>query len=95
MGAELLTDPLIFGPAIGLVLMLLILAIRAFVREDIVPGKHAQRLQAENARLTQLVEVLIPLTERMTSAVEKNTETLNDVLDIIDDSRHRARNRRS
>lgn len=93
-GSDLLADPWVFGPAIGLVLFVLIAAIRALVREDVVSGKAAQRLQSENARLTQLVETVIPLAERMTDAVETTNGVLRDVLDIIDEPRNPARNRR-
>lgn len=78
-----ITNPAIWGPMVASV-------IAAFIYEIVVSGRAYKRLQDENVRLKAINEAVIPLA---TTAIEKNTDALKNVLDVLEPPR--TRNRRN
>lgn len=72
-------DPRVIGSIGAFVLI-------AFVLEIIVSGRSHKRELAERDRLRALVEkTVIPLAESMTATVKEHTETLERLVDIVEE----------
>ncbi|MEU4534403.1 hypothetical protein AB0G15_06015 [Streptosporangium sp. NPDC023825] len=80
-----ITNPAIWGPMVASIAA-------AFIFEIIVSGRAYKRLQDENIRLRAIIENVIPLG---TAAIDRNSDALRDVLDVLEPPNARTRSRRN
>jgi hypothetical protein len=78
-----LSNPAVLGPIAGFVFVV-------FVAEIIIPGKSYKREVEENKRLRELVETVVPLSEKMVESnkvvvetLSQLSSTLNTLVDVL------------
>lgn len=86
-----LANPLVLGPLAAFVFAV-------FVFEIVVPGKAYKREVAENERLRELTNTIIPVAEEMVAVSKKmvevmdtNTRGLERILDFMRDQKYAGR----
>ncbi|MDP9870356.1 MULTISPECIES: hypothetical protein [Streptosporangium] len=75
---DFLTNPLFLGPLAAFVFLI-------FVNEIVVPGRAYRRVVDENARLSGVIETVVPIAQSMVDSAKQNAAVLEDVVAVLED----------